>query len=582
MGVADLIKRFENIATDGSTGSGLTNTLSSGRSGDAKSEKAAKGDKNSEHKHVNGSEIVKDSVIAQESLENANAVQNSALEKTPEGIVESATVDVPADKVAENAQEIPAAVAEPEHEKLEEEEADATTEPVPASERETTAALDTDVNAAESSQDPETEMAGKPENSTEAKQESVSGLVEASQELQELPAAQAPSQDNSATSSKKSKKKNKKKKKNGNAGSAGDHTTSREVSTSETSQLLGSPNASEKETQDVSTMDEDLEAGEAESLAHEDLSGSLKNQAVTGDTRIGRDDPFQFGQRKLNEESDVWDHNAWDNVEWGEEQILAAEEKIAEQHKSPVSDFDKELYNGHPERYWDIFYKNNRENFFKDRKWLQIEFPSLYESTKKDAGAITIFEIGCGAGNTLYPILSENKNDNLKLIGADFSPRAVELVKTNPNFDPKFIHATVWDLANKDGALPEGVEPHSVDIAVMVFVFSALAPEQWAVAVQNLHKLLKPGGKILFRDYGRYDLAQVRFKKNRLLDDNFYIRGDGTRVYFFTEEELRNIFTENKYFEENRIGTDRRLLVNRKRQLKMYRVWLQAAFDVPI
>lgn len=75
-------------------------------------------------------------------------------------------------------------------------------------------------------------------------------------------------------------------------------------------------------------------------------------------------------------------------------------------------------------------------------------------------------------------------------------------------------------------------------------------------------------------------MAQLRFKKNRLLSDNFYVRGDGTRVYFFESEQLVQLFGSKFTIEQNAV--DRRLIVNRMRKVKMYRCWLQAKFRKPL
>lgn len=247
--------------------------------------------------------------------------------------------------------------------------------------------------------------------------------------------------------------------------------------------------------------------------------------------------------------------------------------------------YNIDQYYAEPAEYWNKFYAKNENRFFKDRNWLKIEFPELFETSEANAGKKRVFEIGCGAGNTMFPLLEQSKNPDLFVYGADYSKTAVDVVRGNKNYDPARSSAFVWDLSSNE--IPAEIEPGSLDMIVLIFVLSALAPEQWDQAIKNIHKMLKPGGLVMFRDYGRYDLAQLRFKKNRLLKENFYIRGDGTRVYFFTPEEIATMFSaetgESKeekasLFKIEQNAVDRRLIVNRQRKLKMYRVWLQGKF----
>ncbi|PNS17845.1 hypothetical protein CAC42_21 [Sphaceloma murrayae] len=331
-----------------------------------------------------------------------------------------------------------------------------------------------------------------------------------------------------------------------------------------------------------------------------------------------RTDPFQFGSRYLEEGDDIFAYNAWDHVEVDEayKDFIVAQTEL--QRSSPVSEHDKKRFNEKPEKWWDKFYSNNQANFFKDRKWLGQEFPLLKEVTKEGYGDVTVLEVGAGAGNTAFPIVGMNKNEGLRVVACDYSKKAVEVMRKSELYNEKYMRAEVWDLAGEgDAALPPGLEKHSADIVIMVFVFSALEPRQWTQALKNVWNVLKPGGHVLFRDYGRGDLAMVRFKKGRYLEENFYVRGDGTRVYFFELDELRQIWSgtappqqpegsedalaerlsgatleqastirttnddDAPRFDILNIAVDRRMLVNRQRRLKMYRAWMQGLFQKP-
>ncbi|KAF7985767.1 hypothetical protein HWV62_375 [Athelia sp. TMB] len=131
-------------------------------------------------------------------------------------------------------------------------------------------------------------------------------------------------------------------------------------------------------------------------------------------------------------------------------------------------------------------------------------------------------------------------------------------------------------------------------------------------------------GRVLFRDYGRHDLTQLRFKavpsgqkvtETTKVAEEVDIEVDANATasqitsvaianstYDVPSDELLVSSSElpqvlpspssihpnlsapladcppHPLFAIEQLGVDRRLIVNRKRQLKMYRVWMQGRF----
>eukprot|EP01066_Platyproteum_vivax_P012475 Platyproteum_vivax@DN5672_c0_g1_i1.p1 len=250
----------------------------------------------------------------------------------------------------------------------------------------------------------------------------------------------------------------------------------------------------------------------------------------------------------------------------------------------PISQCWIDKYEAKQVMYWNKFYKTNQANFFKDRHWIDLEFllKDRQASSQETGDGVShkplLIELGCGVGNTLMPFLEENKH--FRGLGVDCSSKAIELLQTRieasdlggrVSLDVVDLIADQWGIRKETG-----------DVVTLIYVLSTLSPASMPGVVKKAVELLVPGGQILVRDYARYDLAQVRFAKqtNCKLDDNFYVRQDGTRAYYFTTEELGKLFEEcglaaiqNEY----KFSTK----VNRKTGCQMKRIWIQGQFQKP-
>lgn len=293
---------------------------------------------------------------------------------------------------------------------------------------------------------------------------------------------------------------------------------------------------------------------------------------ITNQEHIIKERENPFGQRSLCDMEKVFDYNAWDNVDWPE----GTEEEIfktlqLQKETSVTSAVATDLLKT-PEKCWEAFYQKHSNRFFMDRKWLIREFSELF-----DQGNTThkcVLDVGCGVGNTTIPLLEANPQ--LFIYCCDFSFSSINILRNDKRIiNNERCYPFVWDITNSEGT--KHLKLDSLDYIICVFVLSAIPPNHLKIVLKNLIKYLKPNGMLMIKDYGRFDLTQLRFKSNRLICENFYRRGDDTLVYFFDNDELDLLLCELGLKKIQNV-MDKRLIINRAKKVKMYRRWIQCKY----
>ncbi|XP_073887115.1 tRNA N(3)-cytidine methyltransferase METTL6 isoform X21 [Macaca fascicularis] len=119
--------------------------------------------------------------------------------------------------------------------------------------------------------------------------------------------------------------------------------------------------------------------------------------------------------------------------------LSSEEEEKLKRDQTLVSDFKQHKLEQEAQKNWDLFYKRNSTNFFKDRHWTTREFEELRSCREQ-----------------------------------------------NPLYDTERCKVFQCDLTKDD--LLDHVPPGSVDVVMLIFVLSAVHPEKMHLVLENIYK----------------------------------------------------------------------------------------------
>jgi len=155
--------------------------------------------------------------------------------------------------------------------------------------------------------------------------------------------------------------------------------------------------------------------------------------------------------------------------------------------------------------------------------------PALFDF--KIPGSMHVLELGCGNGKTLEALVKTGA----KVTAIDFSPKAVALCKGLAREkgwnDIELLIADACDLPFPDS---------SFDAVVAFHLLEHLLEGDRQKAVSEIKRVLRKGGTVFVQAFSTDDM---RFGKGEELEENTFVRGTGMISHYFTEEEMKVLFS---------------------------------------
>ena len=140
-----------------------------------------------------------------------------------------------------------------------------------------------------------------------------------------------------------------------------------------------------------------------------------------------------------------------------------------------------------------------------------------------------VLELGCGNGKTCSGLLVRGWD----ALALDFSPAALRSARKfmTGSHQPSFILADARSIPFK---------PASCDAVIAFHVIGHMLERDRIAIAQEICRVIRDGGTLLFAEFS---ISDLRSSSGSPAESGSVIRGNGIRTHYFTEEEVRSLFT---------------------------------------
>ena len=142
-----------------------------------------------------------------------------------------------------------------------------------------------------------------------------------------------------------------------------------------------------------------------------------------------------------------------------------------------------------------------------------------------------VLEIGCGTGDNTISAVGRG----WKVTAIDLSSKGLEIAKrrlVDRGLEAAFLE--------RDATLPLG-DLGLFDCVLLHHVLGAMLDRERRRCVENVLEVLHADGVISFLDMSVHDM---RFGKGKVVEEESFLKDDGILQHFFTEEEVRELFSD--------------------------------------